>query len=91
MPYIKKEDREKYDAEIDSIISKLSEQNSDSVKGHHNYIMFTLALKLARERGIRYHTLQDIMGTFECCKEEFYRRIVAPYEDNAIMRNGDIE
>ena len=59
-------------------------------KGHHNYIMYTLALKLADKLGIRYAVLQDIVGTFDCCKMEFYRKIVSPYEEEAMEKNGDV-
>jgi hypothetical protein len=90
MPYIKQEDRYQYDALIDALVGNLVLNNSNTIKGHHNYIMFTLAAKLAEELGVRYATLQDIVGTFECCKEEFYRRIVGPHEDKAIEKNGDV-
>jgi hypothetical protein len=98
MPYIKKEDRELYDDLVSIIVDTLmhrtcdeTKQDTDAIKGHHNYIMFVLALEIANKLGIRYHTLQDIIGTFECCKNEFLRRVVDPYEDKAILKNGDIE
>ena len=30
------------------------------------------------------------MGVLDCVKQEFYRRKLAPYEDVAIQKNGDI-
>jgi len=91
MPYIKQEDRLKYDKQIDSLVEELSKCDKQNIKGHHNYIMFTLALKLLKHLGKRYATLQDIMGTFESCKLEFYRRIVGPHEDHAVWKNGDVK
>lgn len=103
MPYIKEKDRERYDSLVDTLVSALlsamtenSEEgdrllNVNVIKGHHNYIMYSLALKLVKKLGVRYHTLQDIIGTFDCSKLEFYRRIIAPYEDAAIKKNGDVE
>jgi hypothetical protein len=91
MPYIPQEDRYRYDKLIDDIVDELEEiDDTQLVKGHHNYIMYTLALKLADRLGIRYATLQDIIGTFDCCKMEFYRKVVAPYEELAIEKNGDV-
>ena len=91
MPYIKKEDRLFYDALVDQIVNILAGlDNKQLVKGHHNYIMYTLALKLVNRLGVRYATLQDIIGTFDCCKMEFYRKILAPYEEKAIDKNGDV-
>jgi hypothetical protein len=90
MPYIKKELREQYDEYIDELVDILACETDEAIKGHHNYIMYRLAKKLAERLGVRYHTLQDIIGTFDCCKAEFSRRIVAPYEDKAIDKNGDV-
>jgi len=92
MPYITQKDRDRYDNLVDELVEKLVEiDDTQLVKGHHNYIMYTLALKLADRLGIRYATLQDIIGTFDCCKIEFYRKVVAPYEIKAEKRNGNIE
>ena len=40
--------------------------------------------------GLRYHVLNEAMGALECAKLELYRRIAAPYEDKAIVKNGDV-
>lgn len=32
----------------------------------------------------------DVIGALRCAWDEFYRRKVGPYEDEAIERNGDI-
>ena len=91
MPYIPQKDRDRYNNLVDAIVDKLVEVNDTQlIKGHHNYIMYTLALKLADRVGIRYATLQDIIGTFDCCKMELYRKLVAPYEEKAIEKNGDV-
>ena len=91
MPYIKPEHRDCYDEEIKSIVEKLiSLDDKQLLKGHHNYIMFKIAEDLSWFLGKRYATLQDIVGTFDCCKMEFYRRVVAPYEDKAKDKNGDV-
>jgi len=43
-----------------------------------------------RHKQKRYSTFNDIIGALDSAKMEFYRRIVANYEDKAIIRNGDI-
>jgi hypothetical protein len=35
--------------------------------------------------------MNDIIGVLEAAKTEFYRRIIAPYEDIKIQDNGDME
>ena len=31
------------------------------------------------------------MGVLSCVGAEFYRRVIAPYEDKKIIQNGDVE
>lgn len=38
----------------------------------------------------RYDDYNKIIGVLECVKMEFYRRMVAPYEDDKIKENGDV-
>ena len=40
--------------------------------------------------GNSYATINDIIGALEGAKMEFYRRVVAPYEDEKIKENGDV-
>lgn len=63
------------------------EANSE---GELNYFIFTMFKHYIRKVGRNYATLNGLMGIFECCKAEFYRRIVAPYEDTKIHENGDV-
>ena len=37
-----------------------------------------------------YKTCNDITGALINCEHEFYRRVVAPYEDKKIIENGDV-
>ncbi len=37
-----------------------------------------------------YQGINDIIGVLECAKQEFYRRVAAPYEDKKIKENGDV-
>ena len=39
---------------------------------------------------ITYQHLNDCIGALESAKLEFYRRVVVPFEEEAIKRNGDI-
>ena len=38
----------------------------------------------------QFATHNAIIGALECAKAEWYRRMIAPYEDKAIERNGDV-
>lgn len=37
-----------------------------------------------------YCTINEVIGVLECCKQEFYRIIAAPYEDVKRRENGGI-
>jgi hypothetical protein len=58
--------------------------------GELNYLFFAAALHYLETHGTSYLTLNDIVGAYELSKQEFIRRVVAPYEDEAINRNGDV-
>jgi hypothetical protein len=90
MPYIKQEDRGQYDATVNSIVHSLALQNRDDIGGHINYIISSLASKLVSTLGERYATYEKIVGSLECAKLELYRKKIAPYEEQAIKKNGDL-
>lgn len=57
--------------------------------GELNYVLTMVVKEYMDEHGLRYQTINDIMGALEGAKLEFYRRIAAPYEDTKIKENGD--
>jgi hypothetical protein len=57
--------------------------------GQLNFRFFCLCLDYWKSKP-NYQGINDILGALEGCKQEFYRRIVGPYEDEAIQRNGDV-
>jgi hypothetical protein len=87
MPYIKMEDRPKYEEPLAELIGTLKEQPVDRIDGELNYII-TRILKGAYP--LRYFNINRAVGVLECCKLEFYRRVAAPYEDIKIKENGDV-
>lgn len=87
MPYIKMEDRPKYDGLLGELIGILKSQPVERIDGELNYII-TRILKEAYP--LRYFNLNRAMGVLECAKLEFYRRVAAPYEDIKIKENGDV-
>jgi hypothetical protein len=87
MPYIKPEDRPKYDKVLTEIIEMLKAQPVERVDGELNYCV-TRILK-----GVyppKYFNYNRAVGVLECIKLEFYRRMVGPYEDIKIKESGDV-
>ncbi|MGD2200843.1 MAG: hypothetical protein PVJ38_04315 [Candidatus Bathyarchaeota archaeon] len=87
MPYIKMEDRPKYEESLNELIETLKEQSVDHIDGELNYIITRI---LKEVYPLRYFNLNRAIGVLECCKLEFYRRVAAPYEDTKIELNGDV-
>ena len=82
MPYIKQERRNAFaDPENNTEIETSGELNFILTKVVQNYL---------RHKGTSYSTINDVIGALEGAKLEFYRRIVAPYEDTKIKENGDV-
>jgi len=89
MPYIKQADRERYDWNVKGIVDELPLDDMDAV-GHLNYIFTTILAYAFRPEECNYAIHNAIIGVLECCKQEWYRRKVAPYEDQKIKENGDV-
>lgn len=83
MPYITKEQR----AELDLPLAKVAW--SITTLGELNYAMTVLAREFVSGGG-HYEELNAVHGTFHSAAAEFYRRVVAPYEDAKIEENGDV-
>lgn len=83
MPYIKPERR----AELEAFPAPAVLQAS----GDLNYLITRLCLAfLNAHRPSNYADYNSVIGALECAKQEFYRRMVALYEDTKIQENGDV-
>ena len=92
MPYICEESRRALNDDLQQLIARIKELFiEDHRHGAVNYVITNLVLSVLRPcDGWRYHTLQKAYGVFFCAAAEFYRRVIAPYEDLAIKKNGDL-
>lgn len=80
MPYIKQEDRQFLHEDFPKA----------RTPGELNYLITSACLEYLAYQKKDYQHYNDVIGALEACKLEFYRRAVAPYEEEAIKRNGDI-
>lgn len=58
--------------------------------GELNYLITAHCLDYLSQQDVRYNALNEIVGVLECVKQEFYRRMAAPYEDEAKQLEGDV-
>jgi len=79
MPYIKQEQRKNIDMHSEPVNA-----------GELNYSITASLIEYINRKGLNYQTINDIVGALEGAKLEFYRRVVAPYENVKIKENGDV-
>jgi len=66
------------------------ENHPGRVSGELNYNLSKCIKEYLDFHGLCYQTCNDIIGALEGCKLEFYRRVVAPYENDKCQTNGDV-
>ena len=84
MPYIKQEDRKKFDVALDELGKAIGGE------GELNYCITKLCHAYLDKHGLRYHNIARISGVLSNVESEFYRRVSAIYEDAKIEESGDI-
>jgi hypothetical protein len=89
MPYIKdfKQSRTETRRQALNPFTKVLEASD---VGELNYQITCLARTFLRTHGTSYANINAVMGALECAKQEFYRRVAVPYEENKIKENGDV-
>lgn len=88
MPYVNSSIRKDLDNKINALLDKMALYYDDS--GALNYMLTRLIWGVFKERS-NYEQANILLGVLEAVKLEFYRRKVAPYEDQKRDENGDIE
>ena len=88
MPYIKPEDRTQWKSVIEQIELRVEDLKENEIEGNLNYLITSI---LKRIYPPKYYQYNKVMGLLECIKQEFYRKVIGPYEDTKIKENGDVE
>jgi len=89
MPYLPKQER----IELDSLIPELVDvvlASGTNPASNMNYLIAKISDEIVMRRGERYGLYNSLIGALECYKLEIYRRMIAPYEDEKIISNGDV-
>lgn len=93
MPYIKQEQRVQVDTQIkelaNSILNTIGDDKTQCA-GVLNYAITKLLSEVYTLNKVRYNDLNEIIGMFECCKQEFYRMCITPYENLKLLENGSV-
>jgi len=91
MPYIKEENRNKIDYAIEELVEQFRNEIGWSDTGAANYTITRVILGCMKPvNGWTYDSLSDVIKTLECAKLEIIRRLLDKHENNAIIKNGDL-
>ncbi len=88
MPYIKKDKRPVIDKLVNPLIDQLKSLPIEDQDGALNYAITKIIKNLYPKK---YFHLNRALGVLSAIKFEFYRRVVAPYEDTKIKENSDVK
>jgi len=96
MPYLNEAHKAEIERvlELDRIAEYIATKNTNDFAGAINYLNFVIIKKRTKVEGgacRRYFQFAMWVGTMICCVLEVYRRLIGPYEDEAIEKNGDVE
>lgn len=87
MPYIPEGSREEIDIDIEALGDSLENFFPDKLDGALNYTIMRLLVRLYEER---YVDMNRALGVLSAVTQEYYRVVVAPYEDKKREENGDV-
>ena len=84
MPYITPDRRAVFDQALHELALEVQNQ------GELNYCIYKLSRLITHRMGKSYSNLSMCSSAMEHAKLEWYRKVLAPYEDEKIRENGDI-
>ncbi len=92
MPYITQNYREQLYTEIDALAKKIKQIHEENPAQTRDGLMNFTVTELLNEiyPNARYHQFNEIIGFLECCKLEYYRKKIGPYEDLKEQENGPV-
>lgn len=85
MPYIKREQREKFQKSINELISLIND------KGELNYVVCEIVAGLILRSDVNYKTISEWIDAVDGAEHELKRRILDTYENIKIVENVDLQ
>lgn len=88
MPYIERLQRPELDRLVQPLIDHLKGLPLEAQDGALNYVVTKILRQLYPARYFHYNRA---LGVLTAITHEYYRRVVAPYEDTKVQQHGDVE
>lgn len=92
MPYIKENYRKELQESIDQLAQKIQSIHQNHPEQTRDGLLNFAVTELLNEvfPDARYTDFNELIGFLECCKLEYYRKKIAPYEDLKEQENGSV-
>ncbi|NCQ51660.1 hypothetical protein GW796_07155 [archaeon] len=92
MPYVTKNFRQELEPLIDALSQKVLEINSNNPKQTRDGLLNFAVTEILNQTfpNAKYTDFNELIGFLECCKLEYYRKKIAPYEDLKESENGAV-
>jgi hypothetical protein len=92
MPYIKDNYRKELQESIDQLAQKIQVIHQNHPEQTRDGLLNFAVTELLNEvfPDARYTDFNELIGFLECCKLEYYRKKIAPYEDLKEQENGSV-
>lgn len=92
MPYIKQDFRDELIPLIDALSQKITEINKANPAQTRDGLLNFAVTEVMNQTfpNARYTDFNEIIGFLECCKLEYYRKKIGPYEDLKETENGPV-
>ncbi len=92
MPYIKQNFRDELYPLIDALAKKINEIHAQNPAQTRDGLLNFSVTEMLNEcfPDARYTDFNEIVGFLECCKLEYYRKKIGPYEDEKETENGAV-
>jgi hypothetical protein len=87
LPYITQDKRAYIHPEISELARKIK-----AMEGREGVMNYTISelINLVYGPDLRYKDVNEIVGMLECAKQEFYRVVAGPYEQEKLESNGKV-
>lgn len=85
MPYLNEHDR-KF---VEHVVTQITMADIDT-PGKLNYLITTLIVQAMKNKAVNYTLLNGIYGAVTLAAQEFWVRVIQPYEMDKRIDNGDI-
>ncbi len=92
MPYIDQRSRQKFEKPLADLFAAIDADGVHpyDMAGVLNYLLTRILFEQADQHAPSYAMYNMLIGVLECCKQEFYRRMVVPHENRKRDQNGEV-